>query len=60
MQMANANPNPLPEAKADSKTPERGPGNPGHSLTIDSGWRGLAETTLAFVQRFVTARAAAT
>ena len=25
----------------------------GHSLTIDSGWREVAETALAFVQRFV-------
>ena len=24
----------------------------GHSLTIDSGWREVAETALAFVQRF--------
>ncbi|HVY40427.1 MAG TPA: alpha/beta hydrolase [Polyangia bacterium] len=29
--------------------PERG-----HSLTIDSGWRAVAETALAFVRRFVT------
>jgi pimeloyl-ACP methyl ester carboxylesterase len=27
--------------------------NRGHSLTIDSGWREVAETALAFVQRFV-------
>jgi pimeloyl-ACP methyl ester carboxylesterase len=27
--------------------------NRGHSLTIDSGWRRVADTTLAFVQRFV-------
>ena len=27
----------------------------GHSLTIDNGWREVAETALAFVQRFVTA-----
>ncbi|HVT06238.1 MAG TPA: alpha/beta hydrolase [Polyangia bacterium] len=26
----------------------------GHSLTIDSGWRAVAETALAFVRRFVT------
>jgi pimeloyl-ACP methyl ester carboxylesterase len=26
----------------------------GHALTIDSGWRGVAETALAFVNRFVT------
>jgi hypothetical protein len=25
----------------------------GHSLTIDSGWREIADTALAFVQRFV-------
>jgi non-heme chloroperoxidase len=27
--------------------------NRGHALTIDSGWREVAETALAFVQRFV-------
>ncbi len=27
--------------------------NRGHSLTIDSGWRQVADTALAFVQRFV-------
>ncbi len=27
--------------------------NRGHSLTIDSGWREVAETALAFVKRFV-------
>jgi hypothetical protein len=26
--------------------------NRGHALTIDSGWREVAETALAFVQRF--------
>ena len=26
----------------------------GHSLTIDSGWREVADTALAFVQRFLT------
>ena len=25
----------------------------GHALTIDSGWREVAETALAFVKRFV-------
>jgi hypothetical protein len=25
----------------------------GHALTIDSGWREVAETALRFVQRFV-------
>jgi non-heme chloroperoxidase len=28
--------------------------NRGHSLTIDSGWREVADTALAFVRRFVT------
>ena len=27
--------------------------NRGHSLTIDSGWREVAETALAFTKRFV-------
>jgi non-heme chloroperoxidase len=27
----------------------------GHALTIDSGWRGVAEIALAFVRRFVPA-----
>jgi non-heme chloroperoxidase len=27
--------------------------NRGHALTIDSGWREVAEKALAFVQRFV-------
>jgi pimeloyl-ACP methyl ester carboxylesterase len=31
--------------------------NRGHSLTIDSGWREVAETALAFVQRFTGADA---
>jgi non-heme chloroperoxidase len=26
----------------------------GHALTIDSGWREVADTTLAFVQRFTS------
>ena len=29
--------------------------NRGHSLTIDSGWREVAERALAFINRFVTA-----
>jgi non-heme chloroperoxidase len=89
MQQANANLNPLTEAKLDPKNPERGPlliiegekdhtvpwaianasfkrqqrndgvteikkiPNRGHSLTIDSGWREVAETALQFVKRFV-------
>jgi pimeloyl-ACP methyl ester carboxylesterase len=89
MQMANANLNPLTEAKVDPKNPERGPlliisgekdhtvpwaianaaykrqkrnegvteiekiPNRGHSLTIDSGWREVAEKALNFVKRFV-------
>ena len=88
MQMANANVNPLTEAKLDPKNPERGPlliidgekdhtvpwaianasskrqqrneavteiekiPNRGHSLTIDSGWREVADKALAFVKRF--------
>jgi pimeloyl-ACP methyl ester carboxylesterase len=88
MQMANANVNPLTEAKLDPRNPERGPlliiegekdhtvapaiakaaykrqrrnenvtemvqiPNRGHALTIDSGWREVAEQALAFVQRF--------
>jgi esterase/lipase len=27
--------------------------NRGHALTIDSGWRAVANTALTFVQRFV-------
>jgi non-heme chloroperoxidase len=88
-QAAAANFNPWTQAKADTKSPERGPlliiggeqdhtvppaivnamvkrqrrnpgvtevaliPNRGHSLTIDSGWREVAETALAFVRRFV-------
>ncbi|MEA2418399.1 MAG: hypothetical protein QOE60_605 [Thermoleophilaceae bacterium] len=87
-QMANANLNPFTEAKADTRTPDRGPllivdgekdhtvpwaianasykrqkrnpgvteivkiPNRGHSLTIDSGWREVAQTSLDFVKRF--------
>jgi len=89
MQMANANLNPLTEAKVDPGNPARGPlliisgekdhtvpwsiangaykrqkrneavteiteiPNRGHSLTIDSGWREVAQTALDFVKRFV-------
>jgi pimeloyl-ACP methyl ester carboxylesterase len=89
MQMANANLNPLTEAKLDPKNPDRGPlliidgekdhtvpwaianasfkrqrhntavteiqqiPNRGHSLTIDSGWREVAQVALDFVKRFV-------
>ena len=28
--------------------------NRGHALTIDSGWREVADTALAFVQRFAS------
>jgi hypothetical protein len=28
-------------------------GGRGHSLTIDDGWREVADTALAFVERFV-------
>jgi non-heme chloroperoxidase len=31
-------------------------GNRGHSLTIDGGWREVADTALAFIARFVAAR----
>src|SRR3954468_6713054 len=89
MQMANANLNPLTEAKVDPRNPDRGPllildgekdhtvpwaiahaaykrqkrneavteiekvPNRGHALTIDHGWREVAENALAFVKRFV-------
>jgi pimeloyl-ACP methyl ester carboxylesterase len=88
MQMANANLNPLTEAKVDTANADRGPlliidgekdhtvpwaianasykrqrrnpgvteivkvPNRGHALTIDSGWREVAETALGFVKRF--------
>ena len=88
MQMANANLNPLTEAKVDTGNPDRGPlliidgevdhtvpwaianasykkqsrnpgvteivkiPNRGHSLTIDNGWREVADTALEFVKRF--------
>ena len=47
-QAASANLNPWTEAKVDSENPGRG-----HSLTIDSGWREVADTALAFVRRFM-------
>jgi non-heme chloroperoxidase len=34
--------------------------NRGHALTIDSGWREVADTALAFVQRFTSQQPAAT
>jgi pimeloyl-ACP methyl ester carboxylesterase len=48
-------------ANASFKRQQRNPGvteikeipNRGHALTIDSGWREVAETALAFVKRFV-------
>jgi pimeloyl-ACP methyl ester carboxylesterase len=48
-------------AHASFKKQRRNPGvteikkipNRGHSLTIDSGWREVAETALAFVKRFI-------
>jgi non-heme chloroperoxidase len=47
-------------ANAAYKRQKRNPGvteikkiaNRGHSLTIDSGWREVADTALAFVRRF--------
>jgi hypothetical protein len=47
-QAATANFNPWTEAKVDTKSPGRG-----HALTIDSGWREVADKALAFVKRFV-------
>jgi pimeloyl-ACP methyl ester carboxylesterase len=52
---------PLAIAKASYKRQKRNPGvteitkipNRGHSLTIDHGWREVAETALDFVKRFV-------
>src|SRR5207248_965352 len=48
-------------ANASFKRQQRNPGvteiveipNRGHALTIDSGWREVADTTLAFLKRFV-------
>jgi non-heme chloroperoxidase len=48
-QAATANLNPWTEVKVNSKMPDRG-----HALTIDSGWREVADTAPGFVQRFVT------
>jgi non-heme chloroperoxidase len=55
--------NTVPWAVADAsfQIQERNPGvtqiigipNRGHALTIDSGWREVADTALAFIQRFV-------
>jgi pimeloyl-ACP methyl ester carboxylesterase len=50
-------------AKAANKRQQHNPGvtelveipGRGHALTIDSGWREVAETALAFVQRFAPA-----
>jgi non-heme chloroperoxidase len=47
-QAAVANFNPWSETKVDGTADNRG-----HSLTIDSGWREVCGTALAFVQRFV-------
>ena len=43
-QAASANFNPWTEAKVDSENPNRG-----HSLTIDSGWTGVADAVLAWL-----------
>jgi pimeloyl-ACP methyl ester carboxylesterase len=95
-QMADANLNPLTEAKVDTKNPDCGPllvlegekdhtvapaiaraafkrerrnkavteyeqvPNRGHALTIDDGWREVANRALAFVERFVPAGGRAT
>ena len=45
-QAAAANFNPWTEAKVDTQNPGRG-----HSLTIDHGWREVADIALAFVQK---------
>ena len=39
---------PFSEAKLDVRNPDRG-----HSLTIHSGWREVAQVALDFVKRFV-------
>jgi hypothetical protein len=64
VQRGHANLNPWTEAKVDTKNPARGPQrrNPGvteivkvphrgHALTIDHGWREVAQTALDFVER---------
>jgi non-heme chloroperoxidase len=51
----------VPAANASLKKQERNVGvteiveipDRGHALTIDSGWREVADTALAFVRRFV-------
>ena len=56
---------PLAIAKASYKRQKRNPGvteitkipNRGHSLTIDDGWREVAQTALDFVKRFEAAAA---
>jgi hypothetical protein len=42
---------PQPSRDGDRKIPNRG-----HSLTIDHGWREVAQTALDFVKRFVPAK----
>ena len=52
--------------QAEFKKQQKNPGvtefqsiaNRGHSLTIDDGWRDVADLSLAFIQRFVQPRAA--
>jgi non-heme chloroperoxidase len=60
-QAATANLNPWTEVKVDPANPERGPlliipGEKDHTvpwaLTIDGGWREVADTALAFGKRF--------
>jgi pimeloyl-ACP methyl ester carboxylesterase len=41
------------EQRQDPAMRRRGDRHRGHSLTIDSGWRDVAETALQFVKRFV-------
>ena len=45
---------PLPISSLRSAMPVLGnPANRGHALTIDSGWREVADRAVAFVKRFV-------
>jgi hypothetical protein len=40
-------------APIEQRLPRRAAGDRGHSLTIDGGWREVADKALAFVKRFV-------
>ena len=43
----------IDKANQTARTPVVFVPNRGHALTIDSGWREVADTALAFVKRFV-------